>query len=97
MPLSYFAQKYLMVSILTNISLLDVIGYNAWNSVPIENILLLSLYKMYLHSCFFFLHLFCCFILKFAVTIACAFTLKVGSSAPVAWACLLHIFNFINT
>ena len=53
-PLSYFSQKHLMVSISTNISLPVLIGFDAWNErIPIGNIsLLLLLLWHFLCSCF---------------------------------------------
>ena len=35
--------------------------------------------------------------LKFVAAVVCTVALKMGSSTPVAWACLLHGFIFINT
>ena len=87
-------KKSLIVSILSNISLPDLIGWDAWyERVPIGNILLLLLLSQNL-SVYFVLLVFW---LGFIAAVLCAIVLKVGSSTLVGQSYSSHGFDLSNT
>ena len=87
-----FPKKHLMWSILTNISLPDLIGSH-WKHVVVAFIVV----KFFCVVVSFVGLLYWCLGLEFVAAIVCEIAQKLGSSALVAQACLLHGFNLSDT
>ena len=97
-PLSYCAQKVLKgVGTYWPILIWSYwFGCLEWKVSHLKHIVVGSIIMKFIHEVSFVSLLCWHFSLEFVVVV-CTFEMKVGSSALVAWACLLHSFNFINT
>ena len=90
---------YPMVSILTDIFLPDWIGWVTWKwkDFPLETYCSCFVIVKFIQVVFSFVSFLCWnFGLEFVAVVVCTIMQKVGSSTLVAWACLLHGFNFCD-